>query len=200
MNIVGKWILILSILLLVGGCAANIPDANDLPDTNQSNSYKQVGNQVTKTDTARFNGQIDINSIEVNISGVPEGQGVQALRLSEPVKQVFSSYQLKTGDTVKFEYYLNQQGQKVVTKLEVITVANSDTKTESGRFWGKVTGDSIEIKISGVPDIMPPRVFGLSEQIRSDFPRYNLQQGDVIKFDYITDASSKPVIVKMERI
>lgn len=73
-----------------------------------------------KTDSGRYVGQIDSNSIEVKISGVPDAIAAKAFRLSEGVKAKFNSYGLKTGDVIRFTYQTNEYGQGVIMEITKI--------------------------------------------------------------------------------
>ncbi|MHB1420593.1 MAG: protease complex subunit PrcB family protein [Bacillota bacterium] len=73
-----------------------------------------------KQDSGTYTGQIDGNSIEIEISGVPKQNAARAFRFNEQVKNGFDSYQLETGDQVLFSYYVNNNDQQVITKIEKI--------------------------------------------------------------------------------
>lgn len=72
---------------------------------------------IYKTDSGRYVGQIDNNSIEVKISGVPDTQSPRVFRLDEAAKSQLASLNLKTNDNVKFNYYLNAYGQSIITQI-----------------------------------------------------------------------------------
>lgn len=74
-------------------------------------------NLAYKTDSGRYVGQIDNNSIEVKISGVPDSQPPRVFRLDEAAKAQLASLNLKTNDDVKFDYYLNAYGQSIITQI-----------------------------------------------------------------------------------
>jgi hypothetical protein len=74
-------------------------------------------NLSSKKDSGRYVGQIDNNSIEIKISGVPDTIAAKAFRLSEEVKVKFNNYGLKTGDQIRFTYSLNEHGQGVITEI-----------------------------------------------------------------------------------
>ncbi|MHB1126991.1 MAG: protease complex subunit PrcB family protein [Bacillota bacterium] len=79
-----------------------------------------------KQDSGTYTGQIDGNSIEIKISGVPDQLAARAFRLGEQVKKEFESYQLKTGDQVLFTYYANENGQQVITDIKKIQISGSE--------------------------------------------------------------------------
>jgi len=74
-------------------------------------------NFSSKKDSGRYVGQIDNNSIEIKISGVPDSIAAKAFRLSEEVKVKFARYALKTNDQIRFTYSLNEYGQGVITEI-----------------------------------------------------------------------------------
>ncbi|MDD4347072.1 MAG: hypothetical protein PHZ11_09365 [Desulfitobacteriaceae bacterium] len=87
----------------------------------QNNDQQQDSNKTkVKTDSGRYNGQIDSNSIEIKISGLPEEMEPHAFRLSEPIKERFNDYKLNTGDTIKFNYIVNEYGQTIITDLTIL--------------------------------------------------------------------------------
>ncbi len=57
-----------------------------------------------KRDSGTYLGQIDLHSIEIGISGVPEELAPRAFQLSSQVQEEFAGYGLETGDQVKFSY------------------------------------------------------------------------------------------------
>lgn len=73
-----------------------------------------------KTDSGRYVGQIDSNSIEVKISGAPDAIAAKAFRLSDGVKAKFDSYGLKSGDVIRFTYQTNEHGQGIITEITKI--------------------------------------------------------------------------------
>ena len=77
---------------------------------------------------------------------------------------------------------------------------NLSTKQDSGRYIGQVDSNSIEIRISGVPDSIDPKVFRLSDDVKTQFNSYNLKTNDQIKFTYQENAHGQAVIVQISRI
>lgn len=75
-----------------------------------------------------------------------------------------------------------------------------DVRTDSGRFAGRIDLNSIEVRISGVPDEIGPRVFRLSDEARERFEDLALAEGDVIRFDYRLSEAGQDVIIDLERI
>jgi len=75
-----------------------------------------------------------------------------------------------------------------------------DIKTDSGRFTGRIDNNFIEVRISGVPDSIDPKVFMLSDEVKEKFNSLNLNEGDNIKFDYIIGVNGQQKIVKVEKM
>lgn len=73
-----------------------------------------------KKDTGTYVGQIDNNSIEIKISGVPEEKAAKVFRLEDKVKDNFQHFELETDDQVLFSYFENNDGQLVLTSIEKI--------------------------------------------------------------------------------
>lgn len=107
-------------LLLIAGCDTQPKSNNSLNSLASSGQEQKPSQTETKTDTGRYNGQIDSNSIEVKLSGVPEEMDPQVYRLSETLKEKFDTYKLNTGETIKFKYIINGHGQKVLVDLETL--------------------------------------------------------------------------------
>ena len=69
-------------------------------------------------DCGKFTGQIDNNSIEIQIIGKPDSFPPEAFRLEEEIKESFSDYKLVENDEIKFKYYINENEQKVIIYIE----------------------------------------------------------------------------------
>ncbi len=74
--------------------------------------------------------------------------------------------------------------------------------TDSGRFIGVLLDETIhiEIKISGVPEEMPSRLFRMTDQARAVFESLDLDPEEVIIFRYIEDDQSEGLIFDLTRI
>lgn len=116
------FISVLVTLFAITGCNDSAKPTSSI-QTTEGNSVQQQSSLETnvKTDSGRYNGQIDSNSIEIKISGVPEGMEPQAFRLSEPIKEMFDTYKLNVGDTIKLNYSVNEHGQNIILELTVLT-------------------------------------------------------------------------------
>ncbi|MDD4048940.1 MAG: protease complex subunit PrcB family protein [Clostridia bacterium] len=57
---------------------------------------------------------------------------------------------------------------------------SSEIETDSGEFLGQIDNNSIEIKISGGSEEIPPKAFQLSEELKENIMEYDLDIGDEI--------------------
>lgn len=69
---------------------------------------------------------------------------------------------------------------------------------DSGRYV-RHSGSRIEIRISGVPDTIPPREFSIAGEILTHVDELGLTPGDEIRFDYAI-REGQPVIVELCRM
>jgi hypothetical protein len=77
----------------------------------------EAGRSDVQTDSGRFAGRIDMMSIEVRVSGVPEEIDPHCFRLSDTMSARFDSFGLEEGDTFLFRYEVNEWGQKVIVEI-----------------------------------------------------------------------------------
>ena len=65
----------------------------------------------------------------------------------------------------------------------------------------KLTADSmVEIKISGVPDELPGKLFNLKDEAVEHLRRLELEAEEVILFHYLPDENSEGIIFDLSRI
>jgi hypothetical protein len=76
------------------------------------------GQPEIKTDTGTYQGQIDSNFIEINISGIPEEKAARSFMLLDELKDTFGDLELMTGDAVRFWYVVNENEQNVILIVE----------------------------------------------------------------------------------
>jgi hypothetical protein len=72
-----------------------------------------------------------------------------------------------------------------------------DFRTDSGRFSGMAADEEellISIRISGVPEEIPPRVFRLTDEAGILLDQLDLQEGSEILFRYLEDETSDGLI------
>lgn len=116
-------------VLLTSACSADTeppvqPEVNPVV-TETSNGTAAVTDE-TKQDSGTYVGQIDSNSIEIKISGVPEEYSPRAFRFSEEIKAMFDSYGLETNDQVWFSYVVNKDNQNVLKSIDRIQKAGEN--------------------------------------------------------------------------
>lgn len=99
----------------IGG-DVNVPEIVD--PNNGVNHSPQEGTQEIKIDTGTYVGQIDGNSVEINISGVPDEMAARAFRLSPELKSGFDQLGLQDNTPVKFEFYVDNQEQWILVKID----------------------------------------------------------------------------------
>lgn len=71
-----------------------------------------------KIETGTYQGQIDSSFIEIAISGVPEEKAIQVFMLSDELKNEFGDLQLNTGESIKFQYYIGEDGRNIIVEIE----------------------------------------------------------------------------------
>ena len=76
----------------------------------------------------------------------------------------------------------------------------AEYQTDSGRFMGHIEDNSIEIKISGVPDEIPGRLYRLTAEARDHLDRLGLEAEEVIIFHYLPDEDFEGLIFDLSRI
>lgn len=98
--------------------------ANNKPteqeQTNPDKEQEQQKEAGTKQDSGSYQGQIDSNSIEIKISGVPENIAYRAFQLSEAVKEGFDKLDLQPGDQVRFTYTEEEGKQPIISEINKI--------------------------------------------------------------------------------
>lgn len=98
-----------------GGNADGNEENTEEPDS----KYTDDGME-TKTDSDSYQGQADSNFIEIKISGVPDKLASKVFMLSEEVKAGFEKLNLQKDNNIRFEYFENENKQKVIVKIEKI--------------------------------------------------------------------------------
>ncbi len=100
-------LLLISILLV--GCTFS-------KNEKEKNPSDESAAPVVHTEQGTFLGQIDNNSIEIEVKEGTEKMP-KAFRLSEEIKEKFADYNLNSGDKVSFSYTTPQEGQPLLTKI-----------------------------------------------------------------------------------
>lgn len=74
----------------------------------------------TLTDSGSYIGQADNNFIEIQISGVPEDIDPKVFMISDEARADFDALDLEMGDTIRFDYYIDEHERNVLITLEAI--------------------------------------------------------------------------------
>lgn len=101
-------------------------DGEELPPTSVQSDNANTENESKsemKTDTGTFQGQIDNSFIEIKISGVPDEKALRVFMLSEEIKSSLEQLKLEKGADIKIQYYKNENGQDVITRIEKLSSA-----------------------------------------------------------------------------
>jgi hypothetical protein len=89
----------------------------------EENSGKEPGSEMnpeTLTDSGNYIGQADNNFIEIQISGVPEDIDPKVFMISDEARADFDALDLEMGDTIRFDYYIDEHERNVLITLEAI--------------------------------------------------------------------------------
>lgn len=76
--------------------------------------------QEVLTNSGTYVGQIDLNSVEINISGVPEDEAAKAFQLEEPNLDFEGEFGLQSGDQVRFTYFVDEHERSILMTIEKI--------------------------------------------------------------------------------
>jgi Cu/Ag efflux protein CusF len=75
-----------------------------------------------------------------------------------------------------------------------------EEKTDTGTFIKRVDLNSVEIRISGVPEEIPPRIFLLYETVNESFDSMGFKEGDAVRFIYSKNIENKLIIADIEKM
>lgn len=91
-------------------------------DINMENPSPAIGGKDGELlkGTGEYIGQIDGNSIEVEVNTDTGEKSIEALRFSDSVKADFEKLNLKEGDSIEFSYIRNGYDQLVIMSMERI--------------------------------------------------------------------------------
>ncbi|MDY6827614.1 MAG: DUF3221 domain-containing protein [Bacillota bacterium] len=92
-----------------------------------------------------------------------------------------------------------EQG-KAITISIVENIEAEECRTDSGRYMGQPAEDQIEIKISGVPEDLPPRIFTLKDEARAVLDHMELQPEEEIMFRYLPGGETEGLIFDLHKI
>jgi len=78
--------------------------------------------------------------------------------------------------------------------------AGSAVRTDSGRFVGQIDANSVEIRVSGVPNAIAPSAFQLSEKLKVELPKYGLKKDEEVMYQYVLRENQRPVLLEIKRL
>jgi len=98
----------------------------------------------------------------------------------------------------------NQQSEDINRQSEEISDEQNTPpvleENHSGKYLGKEDNNIIQIEVTNEAGESFPQAFQLSEEIKKNFDRYNLETNDKISFTYDTPEIGNPIITKIEKI
>jgi Cu/Ag efflux protein CusF len=195
-------VLLLLTLSMIHGCAGQSEPSRAASEHSEIEenvtplpSSDSAADQIINEATGAYNGQVDNNSIEILVDGQPEDAATMVFMLTGDIKAGFERTKLQTGDTVQFAYYKNQSGQLVLTKIRKGPHALEAT----GIYQGQADSNFIEIKIDGQPEETAYMVFMLTGDIKINFEKMNLQNGDAVFLAYYLNESGQPVLTRFSK-
>ncbi|MDR3289068.1 MAG: hypothetical protein LBT22_06530 [Peptococcaceae bacterium] len=91
----------------------DVPEINAPSDPDKEKPAEEEPAAGVKTNSGVYVGQLDSNSIEIEVNGQS-----QVFRLNSELKENFEQLAIEEGETVKFRYEINQNGQSVIREIE----------------------------------------------------------------------------------
>lgn len=73
-------------------------------------------------------------------------------------------------------------------------------RRDTGKYVGQIDNNSIEIKVSGVPEKISARAFKIGDGIRDKFAALELKDGEEIGFAYMEKPNQQPVLLDIYRL
>lgn len=77
--------------------------------------------------------------------------------------------------------------------------APAGVKQGTGIYQGQIDNNSIEIKISGVPEDVAYRAFALTETAKASIEQLGIQEGDQVSFTYVEEERMQPQISEITK-
>lgn len=125
------------------------------------------------------------------------------------VKKLFpEKYQdtiLKRTNVKMLEEIVRQKAENFFNSSEKADTSLTDKdrdgelKNGTGQYIGLIDQNSIEIKISGVPEEKAIMVFRLSASVKSKFDSYDLKNGDTVEITYLKNGYDQLVIMSLTK-
>lgn len=112
---------VMSITFLTG-CAdteQTIIESDNNPQSTSVSVEEDIDEaEENNTVVGAYTGQIDNNSIEINISGLADEDAYRAFALSEEVKVTFRKMEINPNEIVKISYEEREGQQPLILKIE----------------------------------------------------------------------------------
>lgn len=96
----------------------NVENNEDITSDEQENKKDKDSVEI-KTDSGRYQGLLDDNSIEIKISGVPDDKPAKVFIIEEGLKNEFEKIPLQKGSEILFEYYVNENDENIITRISI---------------------------------------------------------------------------------
>lgn len=104
----------------------------------------------------------------------------------------------------KIEEEIEQEDENAPENNDSVTEdeegVTEDIKIDTGKFNGLADVNFFEVKISGVPDSIPPKMFMLTDDVREKFENLNPQQDDEVKVHYYETSDGQLIVTDIEKI
>jgi hypothetical protein len=140
-----------------------------------------------------YAGQIDSNTIEVNINGKPV-----AMHLTPLISGNFAVEAIKIGSEVELMYMSTGKGQNILFFIEETNPAPTERLNiivSKGVYQGQVDNASIEVNFDN-----KMQVLRLEEELRKNFNAAMFKKGTKIEFAYYKNSAGQLILVHMERV
>lgn len=161
---------------------------NDVTVSNSDNNSKDKDeeNDKPKNIVIEYVGLIDNNSFEGSNNGdfiVFRGYNIA---------QKIEKLGVDTGEYIYINYRIDQNQSKIVESIYKL-------KCDTGKYQG-ISNSNVEIKISGVPDVLPSEKFFAEDQVLENIKKIGFKINENIKFIYCVDEAGGKYIFGIARI
>ena len=118
-HIIKLIIFALIIALSLGGCTAKKEPAAPPQGQQQNtqNNEAQKNNEKAETRTGIYVGRIDSNSVEFELSGLPQSTNARVFQISDDLKDRWDSLTLNEGDNVNIVFIAREQQTPVLIDI-----------------------------------------------------------------------------------
>lgn len=155
-------------------------------ENKEGEEFKYIAiNRVNISEEGVYLGQLDNNSIEIEING-----DARTFILTEETKDDIDN--LKENSEVKFTYYLNEKNQLVLNEINKKEIVKKDETKVQGQYVGQIDNFSIEVMVNG-----EPKAF-----INYDMGRLikDISEGDKVSITYLQNENSQLELIDIKKI